>query len=205
MTETKTQSSRRAFFLSGGAALGAGVATTVGAAALTSHDATPMEEQLKQLRQQLEAVADREAVLQLQLSFATLLESQAYEAAAALFDERAQLRLSGVSANGKAAILKLFANQYREQKAAAIHSAFRQNTSQQSEAVTLSEDRLKAAAIFQVEAELCTPLQADCTVAQMARLQGHVADRRWERGRLKAEYVKTRGGWKIASLIYLSA
>jgi hypothetical protein len=36
----------------------------------------------------------------------------------------------------------------------------------------------------------------------MARLQGNVADRRWEAGQFEAKYVKSRGQWKIASLSY---
>jgi hypothetical protein len=204
MSGTKTNRSRRAFFTTGGAVLGAGVATTVSAATLTSDSASPLEEQLTKLRQQLEGMEDREAIRQLQREFTTLIENLAYESAAGLFDEQAHLNLSGVSATGKAAILQLFVDQYRHQKAAAIHSAYRQSNSQREDAVTLSEDRLQATATFHTEVQLCTPLQGDFTVAQMARLQGHVADRRWESGRFEAKYVRTRGQWRMLSLSYLS-
>ena len=204
MTGTKTNSSRRDFFMTGGAVLGAGVATTVEAATLRSDRASPLEEQLKQLRQQLDGMEDREAIRQLQREFTTRVEHQAYEAAAGLFDEQAHLNLSGVSATGKPAILQLFVDQYRQQKAAAIHSAYRPSDSQHRDSVTLSEDRLQATATFHTDVELCTPLQGDCTVVQMARLQGHVADRRWETGRFEAKYVQTRGQWRIVSLSYLS-
>ena len=204
MSGTKTNRSRRAFFTTGGAVLGAGVATTVGAAALTSDSAPPLEEQLTKLRQQLDGMEDREAIRQLQREFTTLVENQAYESAAELFDERAHLNLSGVSATGKPAILQLFVDQYRHQKAAAIHSAYRQSTSQHTDTVTLSEDRQQATATFHIEVELCAPLQGDCTVAQMARLQGNVADRRWESGRFEAKYLQTRGQWRMVSLRYLS-
>jgi hypothetical protein len=203
MTRTKTTSSRRAFFMTGGAMLGAaGVATTAGAAAPTSDNTSTLEE-LKQLRQQLAGTEDREAIRQLHLTFTTLIENQVYESAAELFAEQAHLNLSGVSATGKSAILQLFAHQYRHQKAAAIHNAYRQNASQHRDTVTLGEDRQQAAATFHVEVELCTPLQGDFTVAKMARLQGHVADRRWETGRFEAKYVRTQGQWRIASLSYL--
>jgi SnoaL-like domain len=204
MSGTKTNRSRRAFFTTGGAVLGAGVATTVAAANLTSDSASPLEEQLTKLRQQLAGMEDREAIRQLQREFTTLVVNQAYESAAELFDEQAHLNLSGVSATGKLAILQLFVDQYRHQKAAANHSAYRQSDSQHKDAVTVSEDRQQAAATFHTEVELCTPLQGDCTVAQMARLQGHVADRRWETGRFEAKYVRTRGQWRMLSLSYLS-
>ena len=159
MSGTKTNRSRRAFFTTGGAVLGVGVATTVGAATLTSDSASPLEEQLTKLRQQLDGVEDREAIRQLQREFTTLIENQAYESAAELFDEPAHLNLSGVSATGKPAILQLFVDQYRHQKAAAIHSAYRQSSLQHRDAVTLSEDRQQATATFHTEVELCTPLQ----------------------------------------------
>ena len=134
-----------------------------------------------------------------------MIEQQTFEAAAELFDEQANLDLSGASASGKRAILELFAHQYRQQNAAAIHSAYRPNASQQKDAVTVSEDRLQGAATYHVDVKLSTPLQADCTAAQMARLQGQMADCRWETGRFDAKYVKTRGQWKMASLSYLAS
>lgn len=205
MTGTKSKSSRRAFFVSGGAVLGAGVATAVGASAVASEKSMPLEEQLKQLRQQLAGLEDREAIRQLHLAFAGFVEQQRYDAAAELFAEQAHLELSGVSATGKSGIAQLFAHQYGEQKAPAVHSAYRQSASQQKDSVTLSEDRLSATATFHTEVELCTPLQADCTAATMARLQGNVADRRWEAGRFEAKYVKAEGQWKVASLSYIAA
>jgi hypothetical protein len=173
-------STRRAFVLTGGAvALGAGVA---GASARATRSAD-----------------DRDAIRRLHFTFAALIENREYEAAASLFDEHAQLQLSGVSATGKPAILHLLAHRYRNHEAAVLHTAYRQRRDE----VAVSDDTLRATATFHVDVEICTPLQADCTAAQMARLQGNVADRRWETGRLEAQYVKTRGEWKIASLTYL--
>jgi hypothetical protein len=176
-----SNSTRRAFFLQGGAALGAGVAASVQAAA----PARP-------------APDDHEAIRKLHFAFTTLMETQQYETAGDLFDERARLQLSGVHASGKPAILELFAMGYRQQSANVIHSAYRYR----SDAVTLSENRQHAVATFHVDVELCTPLRDDCTIAQMARLQGMMAERRWETGRIEARYVKTGGQWKIESLRY---
>jgi hypothetical protein len=205
MTGTKTNNSRRDFFMSGGAVFGAGVAATAVGAPLASDSAASLEEQLKKLRQQLGDVEDREAIRQLHLAFTTLIGDQAYEAATELFDEQAHLNLSGVGATGKRAILQLFVDQYLRQKATLMHSAYRQSALQRKDTVTLSEDRLQATATFHIEVELRTPLQEDCTAAKMARLQGDVAARRWESGRFEAKYVQTRGHWRIAALSYLSA
>jgi SnoaL-like domain len=198
MNDVKTKSTRRAFFLHGGAVLGAGVATTAGAAALTRDPASS-------LQRQLESAQDRDAIRRLHGAFTSLIEGQGYAAAAALFSEQGQLHLSGVSANGSPAIRDAFEQQYRQQRADVIHKAYRHKALHSLDAVTLSEDGLHAAATFHVEAELCMPLRDDCTVARMARLQGHVADRHWESGRFDATYVKTEGEWKITSLSYRSA
>jgi hypothetical protein len=195
MTDPKANGSRRSFFVRGGALLGAGVATTVGARALLAHPKPAVPELLQ-------SVIDGESIRQLHLTFTDLMENQAYEAAAELFHEQAQLDLSGISADGKAAIARLFAVQYRQQQAAVMHSAYRQNAAQRKDRMTLSGDRQQAKATFHTEVQISTPLQADCTAAQMARLQGQMADRRWESGRFDARYVKVQGLWKMASLRY---
>jgi len=203
MTAETTRRSRRAFFLQGGAALGAGVATTVGAAALTPGNAKAPNDETKNLQQQLNGFADRDAIRELHLTFTSRLENQAYEHLAELFDEHAHVQLSGVEATGKPAIARLFAVEYRNQQASALHGAYRPNALQRNDALTLNESGSQASATYHVDVQVNTPLQDDCTAAQMARLQGQMADCRWESGRLEASYVKTRGEWKIASLSYM--
>jgi hypothetical protein len=53
-----------------------------------------------------------------------------------------------------------------------------------------------------LDVALGVPLHDTSTAAQMARLQGQLAERRWESGRLEAGYVNTDAGWKIAKLKY---
>ena len=67
----------------------------------------------------------------------------------------------------------------------------------------ISEDGQSATGTFHVEVELTTPIRGDFTIARMARLQGQVADRRWETGRLEACYRKAQGQWKMTSLDYV--
>jgi hypothetical protein len=198
MTDIKANRSRRSFFVGGGALLGAGVAATVGAKALMADPAPAVPELLQ-------SVIDSESIRQLHLTFTDLMENQAYEAATELFHEQAQLNLSGITAAGKPAIARLFAVQYRQQQAAVMHSAYRQNASRRKDRMSLSGDGEQAKATFHTEVQISTPLQGDCTAAQMARLQGQVADRRWETGRFDAQYVKVQGLWKMASLRYTHA
>ena len=204
MTASRNQSSRRAFLTQGGAALSAGVAATAGAAALDPEGAKSRPGELEQLRQKLAFAEDREAIRQLHAAYTLLMEDQRFEGVAELFDDRAWLQLSGVSATGRRAIEQLFAEQYRRQLAATLHSAYRENDPRR-DCVAVSDDHRQASATFHVEVELSTPLQGDSTIEEMARLQGHVTDRRWQAGRLEATYVKTAGQWKMASLNYLAS
>lgn len=201
MSDKTIKSTRRAFFVRGGAALGS--AATVSAAALAARQAASPDQQLEDLRRQIAGAHDRAAIRKLHLDFAALIEQQAYERATQLFDEHAAVDLSGASASGKAGILRLFEQHYREQTVAVLHRAYRQSASQQSDDVlSLSEDGLQAAATFHLDVQLCTPLQEDCTAAKMAKLQGLFAARRWETGRLEGRYVKRAGEWQIVSLKY---
>jgi hypothetical protein len=190
MTDVKKTSTRRAFFLNGGAVLGAGVAATAAAASFAAPSAVAGAAGAGAGGANVAAGAvmgsgagagargtaeDREAIRQLHLAFVARLENQSDAAVARLFDESTQL------------------------------SAYRQTPSQHNDAVTFSEDGLRATATFHCEVELCTPLEGDSTIAQMARLQGHVGSRRRESGRFDASYVKTRGQWQMESVSYARA
>jgi hypothetical protein len=193
MTEVKTIGTRRAFFLRGGALLGAGVGTMAAAA---------VPDRVTELQRELTSHQDREAIRQLHLAFTAAVEKQAYEAAVALFEPDADLNLSGLTARGLPAIRRLFATQYRQQQARVLHSAYRQSPRQQQDLVAIAADGAHASATFHCDVELSAPLAADSTLAQMARLQGQVAERHWEAGRFEARYVKSAGQWKMAALRY---
>lgn len=199
MTTSKTRSTRRSFFLHGGAVLGAGVA----AAAVAGDDPAARRERTG-LPGPVDRAEEREAIRQLQLSFMALIEAGRYEQVADLFVDGAELQLHGAAATGLPAIRVLFAERYRRQAAGTLHRAFRQNPLQRQDAVSISEDGLRAAARFHVEVELCVPLQGHSTIEAMARLQGNMADRRWESGRFDATYAKVAGQWKLSTLHYQS-
>jgi len=164
MSASKQQNTRRAFLTQGGVALGAGVAATAGATALTSDVAPTSHNELEQLRRQLADARDREAIRELQRTF-----------------------LSTVG------------------RPHPLHEPFRRSyrpNPSRPEALMLSADGLQAAGTLYVDVEVCTPVQGDSTVATMARLQGNVADLRWEAGQLDATYSKTAGRWQITTLAY---
>jgi hypothetical protein len=205
MTELKMNGTRRAFFLRGGAVLGAGVATTAAAGALLSRTSPAGPDRLQELQQELTSHQDREAIRQLHLTFTAAVENQTYATAVELFEPDADLNLSGLRAVGKPAIMRLFATQYRQQQARVWHSAYRQSPLQQQDRVTIAADGARATATFHCDVELSAPLPGDSTLAQMARLQGQVAERHWEAGRFEARYAKSDGGWKMAALQFTSS
>lgn len=168
MNNINSKSSRRAFFLQGGAVLSAGVAT---AAATATGKAQPLNDDRDTLQQELASAQDREAIRKLHLEFTSRIENQAYELA-----DRGQV------------ILRVRANHL-----------------QHKDSLSLSQDLLQATAVWHVDAAVGTPLVGDSTVAQMARLQGQVADHRWEAGRLEVKYLKTQGQWKMVSVSHLAS
>lgn len=200
MTEIKMNDTRRAFFLRGSAVLGAGVATTAAAAALLPDNAPLVAEQLQLLQRALTDHQDREAIRQLHLAFTRAVETQAYDIAVELFAPDAALDLSGSVAQGQPAIERMFATQYRQQLAPVIHSAYRHSPLQQQDLIAIAADGANASGTFHCEVELSSPLPADSTLAQMARLQGQVSQQYWQAGRFEAMYVKTAGAWKMAAL-----
>lgn len=199
MTSRNT-SSRRAFFLQGGAMLGAGMAAAARGVAAPGVDASAPARELQELQRELAAARDREAIRRLHLAFIAAMEQRRYDDAAALFHERGELDLSGVRAHGSHAIRRTLSEQYACQRADVIHCAWRGDARQAGDVVTVAGDGRSATATFHVEAELGRPLRGDSTVEVMARMQGHFADRRWEPGRFDAAYVKARGQWRVASL-----
>jgi hypothetical protein len=200
MSQDTGTSSRRAFFTRGGAALGAGLATTVagGALASASQSREPASSRASS------ELGDREAIRQLHLTFIASMESGRYEEAAALFTQDATLSLDAETARGRCAIDALL-DRYRSQEAPVLHSAYRQSAAQQQrDTVTFGEDG-RAVANFQLDVQLCVPLPGDSTAARMARMQGGCAQLRWVPARVHATYAKIIEQWEIASLSCLTA
>jgi len=93
----------------------------------------------------------------------------------------------------------------RTPAAAETHRAYRSNARQVGDQLVLSEDGTRAEGYWHVDVKLGTPLEGDSTAAQMARLQGMLAEVRWESGVIEARYEKRAGQWQISALHYRSA
>lgn len=82
------------------------------------------------------------------------------------------------------------------------HHAYRANALQVHDALVFGAGGHRATATWHVDVKVGGPVEGDSTVAQMARLQGHFADRRWESGRFEMTLLKLGGEWKVLSLEY---
>lgn len=189
MSASHLRTSRRAFFTKGSAVIGAGVALTGTVLAddsvATDHNA-----------------ADREAIRQVQAVFAASVETRQWENAVALFAPKAHLQLATNAAQGVPAIRQLFTQQYAGQKVDSLHNAYRPNALQLQDRVSVATDGLHAQATWHVDVQVISPLRGDCTIAQMARMQGQMGDMRWESGLLEASYVRRDGRWLMDGLAY---
>ena len=74
----------------------------------------------------------------------------------------------------------------------------------QPDAIEVAADGQSAAGRFPCAVEIETTIAQDCTLAQMARLQGGGFARRTERRVLNVEYVKAYGAWSIAKAEFAS-
>lgn len=189
MSAAGIRTSRRAFFLKGGAAVGAGVA---GAGTALAGDAARPDAN----------ATDREAIRLVQASFAANIEARAWEAAVALFAPQASLRLASAEVAGQPAIRQYFLQRDAVANADSFHDAYRPNARQLHDSITVDADSGLARATWHVDVRVGRPLQGDCTLAQMARLQGQLEDMHWESGVLEARYMRHEGGWVMQALVY---
>jgi hypothetical protein len=207
MTDKRhTNSSRRFFFLRGGAALGAGLASaTAGAGTLVFDESLSLKEQLAQLHQQLGAMEHKEAIRQLQAAYTHLLENQAYEAVVELFSDEAMITLHDESYTGKEhGIRPLFTEAYAQQQVPDLHTAFRQDHAQRQDEISVSEDLQSATATFHFQVEVSKPYTDTSVLGKMARQQGQHASRHWETGKFEVAYSRVDEQWKISKLAYLA-
>jgi hypothetical protein len=195
MYTTQRMTARRAFLFRGAAALGAGAAAAVTGAAA---------QRLQTKEQQPEQVyaAETEAIRRLNREFLSSLEFGRFADAASMFADDARIDLGSVAATGRREIDALFTVQYAGQSAPVLHCSYRQCAWNPPDTVTLSDDGKRASAVFYLEVELARPFTGDSTIERMARLQGQMAERRWEMGRFEATYVRNKTQWQVATLDY---
>ena len=202
MERNEVNKSRRSFVLKGTAAIGAGLASASAGAATLLDSSQTLQQQMNQLQQKLSNLEDREALRQLHLVFTTLLENKAYDAVLELFAEDAIVELHGMNLAGKAAVKKLFVEEYKEQKTPSLHTAHRRDQSQKQDLVSVSKDGKQASASFHNQVLVSTPIRGQSVLADMARQQGMTAQSHWENGRYDITFARINDRWLFSRLNY---
>lgn len=199
--------SRRAFFRQGGTALAAGLASAgAGATTLMLDETLPLQQQLEDLQQQLTRMEDRDAMRQLFLAYHSLLEKRHFEPLLGLFTRDATLSVSGRDLAGREQdIRRHFMDDYAHERLDHLQCGFSQLTSQQNEAITLSDDAQSARGVFRASIRWSRPLKADSVLEQMARQQGLGASQYWQDTRFDVHFAREDGQWKIRRLHYQPA
>lgn len=207
MSENQSvNTSRRAFFLKGSAAVGATLASATAGAASLLDTSLPLKQQLSQLHEQLASMNDKEALRQLHQVFSAAVENCSYATVVELFADDAIIEAHGQRYQGKQqGIRKLFMEQYATQQTAVMHTAYRQDQSQQKDQLHISADRQSASAAFHTLVELSKPQLDQSVPGQMARLQGMSTSSSWESGKFVVDYRQFEGKWYIQSLKYQPA
>ena len=193
--------SRRAFFVRGGAALGAGLASASAGAALLD-DTLPLKTQLDELQRKLAGLEDRDAIAGLFQAYTTLTERQAWDAVATLFSESADLDLDGSRHCGPRQGIPLLLAGLCNADRASMHTAFRSKGAEQETVIAVNADGQAAQARFRREVRIARPITEQNTLADMARLQGMDADSRWQQGDFALELIRGPEGWRIRQLHY---
>ncbi len=201
MKKNEVNKSRRSFFLKGTVALGAGL-VSAGAGATKLFDSSQNRQQMNQLQKKLSSLEDKELLEHLHLAFTTMLENRTFDEVTDLFTEDAVVELSGIRLTGKAAVKKLFLEEYRNREISCLHTAHRRDQSQNQNLISVSDDRKRASASFYNQVLICTPVRWQSALAEMARQQGMTAQSYWENGRYDIAFTRVRDQWQISMLSY---
>lgn len=170
----KRVSTRRGFFRKAGAVFSAPLAV-----ASAGPPKLPGDES-EAFKARLATLEDISAIRELQQSYAKHVNSGAREELRKLFCDTAEAELDET-------VCGLSSESFGE-----------------ADVIELAGDRGRATARIHCTVHTETPIGADCTLVQMARLQGEGVLRQSARCVLEHTYVKQHGAWKIERVNYRS-
>jgi hypothetical protein len=194
-----TVSSRRRFGRTAGAALSATAAAAVAAAPAGAGDGQTIEARLARLE-------DAEAIRRLHLAWLAHVNEGAWESARELFAADAEVQFAGgVFAGRERGIRRLLVEHFGRSLGVARPGpvpTFLQSRDPHLDAIDVAPDRHTATARLRCTARVASAIGPDCTLAEMAILQG-VGTLRWqETADVVAAYLREGAAWRIARLVY---
>jgi hypothetical protein len=158
----------------------AGVALSAPLAAAAVAQAAPVTGG-DELRARLARLEDLAAIRALTRAWLRHLEAGDLEAAAPLFADPSRGAVEGLAGNARV------------------------ERASDEDGLVFSEDGRSAKAMVSCTVAVETPLEPDCTLVEMAQLQGGGVARRVEGGVLELEYLRRPDGWRIARVVYRAA
>jgi hypothetical protein len=183
--DEKSISTRRRFFSSAGAVLAAPLA----AGTVRADEAGRSERELRLAR-----LEDREAIRELNRAFVRHSNARSIAGSASPSMSTAVDRVEVAALFAESADLPVEKGLTR----------LAMQADRESEVIEISPDRTSARATLRCNVELEAPIGPDCTLVEMARLQGDGTLGRVEARALELEYVNCGNVWKIARSSYRS-
>ena len=188
---TNTDSTRRRFLWTAGAALSAPLAVAgANVSPSSAEDDLSLEERLADLE-------DVKAIRELHQTYARLVNGRAHDE----IDGRVNDEIDG-RVNDE--IVKLFAVPSQAEIDEGIRSLSADRFGEE-DVIELAADRGSATGRFHCTVQTETAIGPSCTLVEMAREQGEGFVRRSQRSVIEAAYVKQAGVWKIRRAAYSRA
>ena len=200
---------RRSFIRKAGGALSAVFASAVaGTAAAGPGENETLQEQVRQLTDQLGVLEDQETIRRLHRAYGDYLGKGMYDEIVQLFTDDGEVYFNGSVFKGKdQGIRRLYVEHFgrgiRGDSNGPVHSFMFDDTHQQ-DLVEVAPDRKSAQARFHNFMQVWTRDNAEFPMMDLAREQGQGILRRVEGGIHDIVYVNDAGSWKIRRLDYRS-
>ena len=205
----KPDTGRRSFIWKTGAAMSAVVASAVAGFSKSGADrSTGLQDQIDRLSSQLGSLEDANDIRRLHQAYESRLNEGMYEEIVGMFADAAEVVYNGGLFVGKESIRRLYCNHFAPGltgKKIEPAPGFEPDPAQQLDIVEVAEDRRTATGQFPYSMQVGTPMTANSSLVEMARLQGEGIVKWWEGGIYEASYVKVGESWKINRLEYRAA
>ena len=191
--------SRRSFIRNMGAGVSAGVASVAGVSGAVAGGADDPTQRAARLEEE-------RALRKFHQAFEQAMDKGSHEAVIGMFADDAEVIFNGGIYKRRQGVTRLFGGLFPSGKTGARMApapGFELNADQQRDQVEVARDLRSARAVFPFSIQVGTPVEADTSLAAMARLHGEGVRTWWEGGLYNVVYRKEAAGtWKISRLTY---
>jgi len=192
-------SSRRRFVRTAGAALSATAAAAVAAVPMNADGTDPLVARLARLE-------DVDAIRRVHVDLLASLNDRVWGRALGLFAADARVHLAGGVFEGRdRGLRRLFVEHFGRSLAEARPGpvlTYLRSHEPHLDVVEVAPDRRSATATYRCVTQVSAAITPDCTLAEMALLQGEGALRWQETAAIEAAYVREGESWAIVRLAY---